>query len=351
MGVELKAVTKSYGSHPVLFPTDLQVDEGEFLTILGPSGSGKTTILRLVGGFTRPNSGRIWFGGQDITDVPTHKRPFNTVFQDYALFPHMTVADNIGYGLRVRGVSRTETRKLAAETLDIVGLSGMLDRMPSQLSGGQRQRVALARAIVCEPRLVLLDEPLSALDAELRRQMQGFLKGLQRRLATTFLFVTHDQEEAITMSDRIVVMNAGRIEQIGSPKEIYYAPKTPFVARFFGDNNIIAGRIVDGMIELPFGRFEVPAGVERRSRPVVVALRPEKLMPFVPEGGVTLPCTIRDVVFAGAVTHLYASPDAAPEHIWAAKLASSPQSFSLEAGAKIALGFDLADLSVVEVAA
>jgi spermidine/putrescine transport system ATP-binding protein len=350
MSVTFKEVSKKYGAITVLHPTELEVADGEFLTILGPSGSGKTTILRLVGGFIRPSGGRVMFEGNDITDVPTHKRPFNTVFQDYALFPHMTVADNVSYGLRVRGVSRGEARRQAALTLEIVGLNEMLDRMPSQLSGGQRQRVALARAIVCEPKLVLLDEPLSSLDAELRRQMQGFLKGLQRRLATTFIFVTHDQEEAITMSDRIVVMNQGRIEQIGSPKEIYYSQQTPFVARFFGDNNLVEGQIVDGRLESAFGQFALPVGVERRSRPVLVALRPEKLMPVVPDGGVALPCTICDVVFAGAVTHLYVHPDAAPDQTWSAKLASSHLTFSLQEGEKMKLGFAQADLSIIEVA-
>jgi spermidine/putrescine transport system ATP-binding protein len=235
MALALQAVEKSYGTQRVLQPVDLEVADGEFLTILGPSGSGKTTILRLVGGFTRPSGGRIRFGGVDLTDVPSHKRPFNTVFQDYALFPHMTVADNVGYGLMVRGLAKSAIRAKVEETLEIVGLGGLLDRYPAQLSGGQKQRVALARAIVCEPKLILLDEPLAALDAEMRRQMQFFLKDLQRRIATTFLFVTHDQEEAITMSDRIVVMDKGRIEQIGAPTSIYYSPKTPFVARFFGE--------------------------------------------------------------------------------------------------------------------
>src|SRR4051794_16732310 len=241
MGLTFDAVSKSYGRIEVLRPLSLDVGDGEFLTILGPSGSGKTTTLRMAAGFTQPTSGRISFSGKDITQTPTNRRPFNTVFQDYALFPHMTVATNVGYGLIVRGRPKAEIRKKVAETVEIVGLGAMLDRYPSQLSGGQKQRVALARAIVCEPELILLDEPLSALDAELRRQMQLFLKDLQRRLAITFLFVTHDQEEAITMSDRIVVMNKGRIEQIGAPKDIYYAPATLFVARFFGDNNIIEG--------------------------------------------------------------------------------------------------------------
>ena len=218
---------------------------GEFLTLLGPSGSGKTTVLRLIGGFTEASSGQILFDGQDITQLPANRRPFNTVFQDYALFPHMTVLQNAGYGPLVQRRTGDDTRKLIDETLDIVGLSALRDRYPAQLSGGQKQRVALARAIICQPKVILLDEPLAALDATLRRQMQVFLKQIQRRIDTTFVFVTHDQDEAITMSDRIVVMNLGRIEQVGRRRDLYFSPRTRFVAGFFGDNNLISGTVSD----------------------------------------------------------------------------------------------------------
>ena len=232
--LELKGVSKSFGATRVLEGIDLAVEDGEFITILGPSGSGKTTILRMIGGFTTPSAGEILLDGKDISPLPINRRPFNTVFQDYALFPHMTVADNIGYGLQIRGTARQEIRRRVADALSLVHLDELAARYPAQLSGGQKQRVALARAIICQPRLILLDEPLAALDVELRRHMQLFLKNIQREIKTTFLFVTHDQEEAISMADRICVMNDGRIQQLGSPLDVYYRPRTEFVARFFG---------------------------------------------------------------------------------------------------------------------
>lgn len=257
--LELKSVSKSFGRTQVLANVDLAVRDGEFITILGPSGSGKTTILRMIGGFTEPSSGAIELDGQDITAVPINRRPFNTVFQDYALFPHMTVADNVGYGLMVRGVARAEVKARVGQALELVQLGQLAARYPAQLSGGQRQRVALARAIICQPRLILLDEPLAALDVELRKQMQLFLKDIQREIKTTFLFVTHDQEEAIAMADRICVMNFGRIQQLGSPHEVYYRPGTEFVARFFGDNNLVEGRL--GAVEGGYRRIETGLGV------------------------------------------------------------------------------------------
>jgi spermidine/putrescine transport system ATP-binding protein len=241
--LRLRNLQKAYGSVSVLRGIDLDIRPREFLTILGPSGSGKTTILRLIGGFADPTGGEILYEGRDISGVEIFDRPFNTVFQDYALFPHLTVQENVAFGLRVRSVSRAQRSIRVAQSLSLVGLGDLAARYPAQLSGGQRQRVALARALICQPSVLLLDEPLGALDAELRRQMQGFLKRLQREVATTFVFVTHDQEEAITMSDRICVMNRGRIEQIGDPASIYYHPRTQFVATFFGENNLIAGTI------------------------------------------------------------------------------------------------------------
>lgn len=241
--LKLKSITKSFGSTCILDEINLEVEDGEFLTVLGPSGSGKTTILRMIGGFTNPTSGSILLDGQDISSMPINRRPFNTVFQDYAIFPHMTVFENIGYGLKIRGISRSEIKKRVADVLGLVHLESLAERYPAQISGGQKQRVALARAIVCRPRLILLDEPLSALDIELRKKMQYFLKEIQREIKTTFLFVTHDQEEAITMADRICVMSHGKIQQIGSPLDVYYKPKTDFVARFFGENNLISGKL------------------------------------------------------------------------------------------------------------
>ena len=220
---------------------DLTIEAGEFFTLLGPSGSGKTTCLRMIGGFTLPSSGRILIGGQDMSQRPPYTRPVNTVFQDYALFPHMSIRDNVAYGLMVRGMERTARRRRADQLLDLVELADVGDRRPAQLSGGQRQRVALARALIGQPQVLLLDEPLGALDLKLREQMQSELKALQRRLGITFLFITHDQHEALSMSDRIGVINQGRLEQVGTPQAIYNAPATHFVAQFVGAANVLDG--------------------------------------------------------------------------------------------------------------
>ena len=218
---------------------DLEIAEGEFFTMLGPSGSGKTTLLRLIAGFERPDSGRVELGGQDVTRQPPYARDVNTVFQDYALFPHMTVLENVAYGLRVKRVGKAERQRRAEAALGIVRLSGLSGRKPVQLSGGQRQRVALARAMVNEPEVLLLDEPLGALDAKLRQEMQLELKRIQREVGITFVYVTHDQEEALTMSDRLAVFNQGHIEQLGTPVEVYEQPATEFVAGFIGISNLL----------------------------------------------------------------------------------------------------------------
>jgi len=232
-------VRKSYGHVVAVAGVDLTVEEGEFFTLLGPSGSGKTTLLRLIAGFERPDAGRIELGGRDVTSMPPHLRETNTVFQDYALFPHMTVGDNIGYGLRVKGVARGERSKRIERALKMVRLVGLDRRRPNQLSGGQRQRVALARAVVNEPEVLLLDEPLGALDLKLRQEMQLELKRIQKEVGITFIYVTHDQEEALTMSDRVAVMSNGRIEQIGLPVDVYERPATEFVAGFIGISNLL----------------------------------------------------------------------------------------------------------------
>jgi putative spermidine/putrescine transport system ATP-binding protein len=220
---------------------DLTIDAGEFFTLLGPSGSGKTTCLRMIGGFTLPTAGRILIGDEDMSQRAPYARPVNTVFQDYALFPHMSIRDNVAYGLMVRKVAKDERRKRADELLELVELAGVGERRPAQLSGGQRQRVALARALINHPQVLLLDEPLGALDLKLREQMQSELKALQRRLGITFLFITHDQHEALSMSDRIGVFNQGRLEQVGAPHQVYNAPATRFVARFVGAANVLDG--------------------------------------------------------------------------------------------------------------
>jgi putative spermidine/putrescine transport system ATP-binding protein len=237
--VRLLALRKSYGRTVAAAGVDLEIAEGEFFTLLGPSGSGKTTLLRLIAGFERPDSGRVELGGRDVTRQPPYARDVNTVFQDYALFPHLSVIENVEYGLKIRKVAKPERRSRAKTALDMVRLSGLEDRKPLQLSGGQRQRVALARAIVNEPEVLLLDEPLGALDLKLRQEMQTELKRIQQEVGITFVYVTHDQEEALTMSDRLAVLNAGQIEQIGTPVEVYERPATEFVAGFIGVSNVI----------------------------------------------------------------------------------------------------------------
>ena len=237
--LKLSGVRKNYGQVVAVAGVDLEVNEGEFFTLLGPSGSGKTTLLRLIAGFERPDSGRIELEGRDITSMPPYARNTNTVFQDYALFPHMSVAENIGYGLKVKGVPRAERQKRVERALNMVRLAGLGHRRPNQLSGGQRQRVALARAVVNQPDLLLLDEPLGALDLKLRQEMQIELKQIQQEVGITFVYVTHDQEEALTMSDRLAVMSSGQIEQIGTPVEVYEEPATEFVAGFIGISNVL----------------------------------------------------------------------------------------------------------------
>ncbi|HMV97044.1 MAG TPA: ABC transporter ATP-binding protein [Anaerolineales bacterium] len=238
-----KNVSRHFGEVKAVDDVTLEIRDGEFFSMLGPSGSGKTTCLRMIAGFDRPTLGQIFLYGQDVSNLPPYDRSVNTVFQDYALFPHMTVGENIAYGLMIKGIAKDQRKKQVDEMLDLVRLTGFADRKPSQLSGGQRQRVALARALVNHPKVLLLDEPLGALDLKLRQQMQVELKTIQQRVGITFIFVTHDQEEALTMSDRIAVFNLGKIEQVGSPADIYEHPQTSFVAGFVGVSNLIGGEV------------------------------------------------------------------------------------------------------------
>ena len=241
--IEFRNVSRHFGDVKAVDDVSLEIKNGEFFSMLGPSGSGKTTCLRMIAGFDRPTAGQIFLYGQDVSHLPPYERSVNTVFQDYALFPHMTIEDNVGYGLMIKGVSKTDRTKQVNEMLELVQLPGFGGRKPSQLSGGQRQRVALARALVNHPKVLLLDEPLGALDLQLRQQMQVELKSIQQRVGITFIFVTHDQEEALTMSDRIAVFSQGKIEQVGTPSEVYEHPSSTFVAGFVGTSNLVSGEI------------------------------------------------------------------------------------------------------------
>ncbi|WP_228259551.1 ABC transporter ATP-binding protein [Siculibacillus lacustris] len=301
--LEAMALHKSYGPVAAVRGIDFALPVDAYVTLLGPSGCGKTSILRMIGGFETPSSGRLLLDGADLDGVPSAARPVNTVFQSYALFPHLTVADNVAFGLEVKGRGRAEVAERTANALALVRMSEMASRRPNQLSGGQQQRVALARAIVNEPRLLLLDEPLSALDRRMRKDMQIELKDLQRRLGLTFVHVTHDQEEAFALSDHIIVMNAGRIEQQGTPEEIYRRPATAFVADFIGGANLFAGPIVglgEGVatIATAFGPVTAPAVAGLAvGADAALCLRPEML---APAAGGPLAATVRHVVFQGA---------------------------------------------------
>ena len=289
--IRLRGLTRSFGDVRAVAGVDLDVVDGEFLTLLGPSGSGKTTVLRMIAGFERPDAGTIELAGTDVTDRPPYARDVNTVFQDYALFPHMSVRKNVEYGLRVKKVPAAERRARAQEALDAVRLGEYGERAPSQLSGGQRQRVALARALVNRPKVLLLDEPLGALDLKLREQMQVELKAIQRDVGITFVFVTHDQDEALTMSDRIAVFNEGTIAQLGTPTQVYEHPATTFVAGFVGTSNLLHGEIAHAVV----------------GRSGTWSVRPEKIRLLLPdepaaEGMRTVGGTVREVVYVGMST-------------------------------------------------
>jgi spermidine/putrescine transport system ATP-binding protein len=243
--IELKGISKCFGKYKALHETTISIQNGEFITLLGPSGCGKTTLLRLISGFEKPDTGRVFIGGRDVTDLPPEKRHLNMVFQSYALFPHMTVYENVAFGLRCKKVPKLEIQQRVIDILRMVKLDQLAERKPNQLSGGQQQRVAIARAVVNEPIVLLLDEPLSALDYNLRKNMQIELKQLQRRLGITFIFVTHDQEEALSMSDRVAVMNEGYVEQLGTPKDVYEEPASLYVAEFIGETNIFNVEVLE----------------------------------------------------------------------------------------------------------
>src|SRR4051794_40739080 len=298
-GIELTGLRKVFhergGDVVAVDGADLTVDDGELFAILGPSGSGKTTVLRMIAGFEQPSAGRIKLGGVDVTELPARARDVNTVFQEYALFPHMTVAQNVEYGMRVRGVAKSERRSRTTDALDMVRLTGQASRRPAQLSGGQRQRVALARALVGRPRVLLLDEPLGALDLKLREQMQVELKAIQREVGITFVIVTHDQDEALTLCDRLAVFNDGRIEQIGCARDVYEQPANRFVADFVGTSNVLDGEVATALV----------------GRPGPLAVRPERIAVRAPgesagAEGHSVDAIVSEVIYGGPTTRIAA---------------------------------------------
>jgi putative spermidine/putrescine transport system ATP-binding protein len=324
-GIRLRSLRKTFGPVVAVDSIDLDVADGEFFAMLGPSGSGKTTVLRMIAGFEVPTSGSVQLGGVDATRIPPFRRDVNTVFQDYALFPHMNVEQNVAYGLRVRRVAREDRARRVAEALEMVRLTGFGGRKPSQLSGGQRQRVALARALVNRPRVLLLDEPLGALDLKLREQMQLELKSIQREVGITFLFVTHDQDEALTLCDRLAVFRDGHVEQVGTGAEVYEQPATRFVAEFVGTSNVISG----------------DTAMPITGSPTTVAIRPEKIRiapPGTPAaaGEIAVDGVVAEIVYAGAQTKVVADvPGGA--RLTALLLNVAPTATSLTRGDRITL--------------
>lgn len=297
--IDLQHISKSFDGDLVLDDLNLYIRENEFLTLLGPSGCGKTTTLRILGGFEHPETGRVIFDGKDITNLAPNKRQLNTVFQKYALFTHMTIAENIAFGLKIKKKSAAYIKDKISYALKLVNLEGYEDRMPDSLSGGQQQRIAIARAIVNEPKVLLLDEPLGALDLKLRQDMQYELIRLKNELGITFIYVTHDQEEALTMSDTIVVMNQGYIQQIGTPEDIYNEPQNAFVADFIGDSNIIDGIMIeDKLVEILGARFRCVDTGFGTNKPVDVVIRPEDVELGDPDQG-TIRGTITNLIFKG----------------------------------------------------
>ncbi len=308
--VTLDGVSHRFGPHRALRDIRLSVAAGEYVVLLGPSGCGKTTLLSVLGGFLRPEGGRVLIGGRDVTALPPARRPTTTVFQDYALFPHMTLLDNVGFGLRMAGMGRRERRGRAERMLALVGLAGQGAKRPHEVSGGQRQRVALARALAVEPDVLLLDEPLGALDLKLRRAMQDELKAIQGQVGTTFVHVTHDQEEAMALADRIVVMNRGRIEDEGPPDRVYRRPATLFAAAFMGEMNRIPARPGPAGLETPLGPVPLapPHGAER----LVLCLRPEAVR-TAPGPWDLGPARVRGAAFLGTHWRVHCAPEAAPD--------------------------------------
>jgi putative spermidine/putrescine transport system ATP-binding protein/spermidine/putrescine transport system ATP-binding protein len=328
-GVEVSSLTKSFGAQRVLDEVSAVFEAGRFTSLLGPSGSGKTTLLRIVAGFVAPDEGSVRIGAADVTRVPVWRRRIGMVFQSYALFPHMSVTENVVFGLNRRGVRGDAATREVGRVLDLVRLTGLEDRRPKQLSGGQQQRVALARAIVTDPAVLLLDEPLSALDRWLRQEMQVELKRIQRESGLTTIFVTHDQEEALALSDRVAILDAGRIVQEGAPAEIYERPRTRFAAAFLGDANFLAGKAAAGGIEVDGRMLRSADAIPAAGTPVTLAVRPEKIaiLPADATGAFenTLPARVREVIYAGAAsTYLLDGPNGEDLKVFAQNRESEP---------------------------
>ncbi|RVD48417.1 MAG: ABC transporter ATP-binding protein [Mesorhizobium sp.] len=340
--VDIRDVSHRFGQHPVLKNVSLTIDSGSYTILLGPSGSGKTTLLSILGGFVNPSEGKVLIRGQDCTYVPPAKRPTTTVFQDYALFPHMSVGGNVGFGLRMQGVDGATRAAKAREALALVGLAAAFDKNPHHLSGGQRQRVALARALVIEPAVLLLDEPLGALDLKLRRQMQDELKAIQKRVGTAFIHVTHDQEEAMALADHCVVMNDGRIEDEGPPERVYARPATRFSATFMGESTILAGTVVEtgdrtSTVATPVGPVLLPSALPLGSA-AALAIRPEHLVLGTTSGGTKLgKADVSDVVFQGSFKRMLATSVEEPSLQFIAKL---PATATVRPGDTVAISCD-----------
>lgn len=343
--VEFRGISMYFGDKAAVKDIDLQIEEGAFVVLLGPSGGGKTTLLNILGGFLQPTEGRVFLNGAEITDTPPARRPTTTVFQDYALFPHMTIAGNVGFGLKMRGVASAERSERVERALDMVGLGHTADRRAHELSGGQRQRIALARALVVEPTVLLLDEPLGALDMRLRRQMQEELKAIQRKVGTTFVHVTHDQEEAMAIADRIVVMNDGRIEDMGEPERIYLQPASRFTANFMGENNLIEGKVTAASgrratVATAIGSFEVE-GETLAGEDVALSVRPEHLCLQAGDGLIPLgQAKIIDAGFFGTHHQCAATFDSLDYPV----KVRLPQKIVPKSGAELDLFVDPADL-------
>ena len=353
--VAIRNISKAFGAFKALDNVSLEIEAGEFIVLLGPSGCGKTTLLSILGGFVSPTSGTIAIGGKDMTGTPPARRPTTTMFQDYALFPHMRLVDNVGFGLRMRGMAKQQRNDKARGFLDLVGLKAAAEKKPHELSGGQRQRVALARALAVDPDVLLLDEPLGALDLKLRRQMQDELKALQKRIGTTFVHVTHDQEEAMAIADRIVVMNQGKVEDFGAPSDIYMRPKSLFSAGFMGEVNFLEGRVREAatgsaVVETALGSIALPAANFTATTPhagdaVTLCIRPEHFCDAGADHAVRLgEAQVTASAFFGTHYRCNLAPLAAGD---LGLVAHMPQSSRIAPGERIALAVDPAGITAL----